>query len=276
MRHKVFCLSLLIAAFGPAPPLEAERIVVFGDSWGVPFAPALQQVLNDNGHSSVTVLNAAFGGETASQMSSNSLTRGLPYITDVLTTNSDANLVHLSIGGNDLLGSWNPAFTPSQEDALHQAIYDDITTVANHILSIRPDIQIYHPTYDYLPATTFDPLRFNPVLDSGSVFAQTLADSLPRMTFHNSLGLMQVNYGFSSLGIPPFDPSLPDPTRGSPSIAFADAIHLTADGYSIFAQEAFDVFYKSQAVPEPSSFALFSMGAIGVLDHRRRKRKQAA
>lgn len=133
---------------------EAGQVVVFGDSWAVPFAPALQQVLDGNGYSGINVANAAFGGETASNMASGSLTRGLPYITATLNANPDAQAVHLSIGGNDFLGGWLPSFTPAQDASLFDAIYLDIFTIVNHILSIRPDVEIYHPTYDYFPAST--------------------------------------------------------------------------------------------------------------------------
>jgi lysophospholipase L1-like esterase len=252
---------------------EAGQVVVFGDSWAVPFAPALQQVLDGNGYSGINVANAAFDGETASNMASGSLTRGLPYITATLNANPDAQAVHLSIGGNDYLDGWLPSFTPAQDASLFDAIYLDIFTIVNHILSIRPDVEIYHPTYDYLPASTVAGIttstRANSAFDIMAIEAQTLADSIPQLTFHNSLGLMQVQYGIPGLGIPAFDPSLPDSTLPSPEVAFADAIHLTSAGYLLFAEEAFDVFYEAQIVPEPAALALVGVGLFGMSYFRR-------
>lgn len=98
-----------------------------------------------------------------------------------------------------------------------------------------------------------------------AIEAQTLADSIPQLTFHNSLGLMQVQYGIPGLGIPAFDPSLPDSTLPSPEVAFADAIHLTPAGYLLFAEEAFDVFYEAQLVPEPVG-DLNGDGLVNALD----------
>jgi len=254
---------------------EAGQVVVFGDSWAVPFAPALQQVLDGNGLFGIDVVNAAFGGETASNMASGSLTRGLPYITDTLNANPDAQVVHLGIGGNDFLGGWLPSFTPAQDASLFDSIYLDISTIVNHILSIRPDVEIYHPTYDYFPASTVAGLttstRANSAFDNMAIEAQTLADSIPQLTFHNSLGLMQVQYGIPGMGIPAFDPSLPDTTLPSPEVAFADAIHLTSAGYQLFAEEAFDVFYAAELVPEPTAFVLASVGLFGMSFYRRRQ-----
>ena len=63
---------LVVAAFSallmPVAPSHAQRIVVFGDSWGVPAAPALQQVLIDHGLAD-TVAGAAVAGETAFNLS---------------------------------------------------------------------------------------------------------------------------------------------------------------------------------------------------------------
>ena len=82
---------------------RSAEVVVFGDSWGVPFAPALRHVLDEEGVNGVSVANAAFNGETAAQLSSFDQSRGLQYITNILNANPDAEIVHLSIGANDFL-----------------------------------------------------------------------------------------------------------------------------------------------------------------------------
>jgi len=276
IRFFPFSLAILIVSFATTSAI-AESVVVFGDSWGVPFEPALQQVLDDNGLGGVSVVNAAFGGETAAQMNSSSLSSGLPYISNVLNANPDAELVHLSIGGNDILSYLGQGILPGS--SVLSSIENDIATIVNHILSIRPDIQVYYPTYDYLPASAYNgssltPSNVNALFDTWAGNSQALANSIPRMTFNNSLGLMQQNYGLPGLGIPPFDPSLPDPNSPSPEIAFADPIHLTTEGYAIFAQEAFSVFYGPQLVPEPSALLLGALTSLGLLT-RRRKRLQA-
>ncbi|NOY41602.1 MAG: SGNH/GDSL hydrolase family protein [Planctomycetes bacterium] len=268
MKFKTTLTILLILAAANISK-ASNQIVVFGDSWGVPFAPALQQVLDDNGYGGVSVINAAFGGETASDMSSASPSRGLPYITSVLNANPDAELVHLSIGGNDALAQLS---APSWS-----SIYDDISTIVNHILSIRPDIQVYHTAYDYFPASIssfgLNYEQANAIFAPGATEGQLLADATPRMTFYDARGLMQTQFGIPELGIPANDPSLPDPTLPSPAASFADPIHLTTAGYAVFAQEAFDVFYESQlSIPEPSTLLLGVMAGVGLLARRRRGR----
>lgn len=136
---------VLACSFALAQPAFAARIVVFGDSWGVPAAPALQTVLIDNGLPD-TVFNAAAGGETAANLSSPS---GLQQISASLTANLDADLVHLSISGNDFLGSWNSSFTPMQQDALFQTIITDVETIVDHIIAERPGVQILWSSYDF-------------------------------------------------------------------------------------------------------------------------------
>ncbi len=243
---------VLVCSFALAQPAFAARIVVFGDSWGVPAAPALQTVLINNGLPD-SVFNAAVGGETAANLSTPS---GLQQISASLTANLDADLVHLSISGNDFLGQWNSSFTPVQQDALFQTIIADVETIVDHIIAERPGVQILWSSYDFprpLPLGT--PTEVNA---AGSVFA-ALAAALaaskgPSLTYIDFSGLMQVTYGFDGsqptvfdppFVVPPGDPSLPDPTLPSPAVSFIDAIHLTADGYAILAGAHFDQFYSA-------------------------------
>lgn len=264
---------VLACSFALAQPAFAARIVVFGDSWGVPAAPALQTVLIDNGLPD-TVFNAAAGGETAANLSSPS---GLQQISASLTANLDADLVHLSISGNDFLGSWNSSFTPMQQDALFQTIITDVETIVDHIIAERPGVQILWSSYDFprpLPLGT--PTEVNAAGIALATLAATLADSKgPSLTYIDFSGLMQVTYGFDGTQptvfdppfvIPPGDPSLPDPTLPSPDVSFSDAIHLTIDGYAILAEAHFDPFYSAILVaPVVPASNPWTRGVLAVL-----------
>ncbi len=82
-------------------------------------------------------------------------------------------------------------------------------------------------------------------------------------------GLMQVHFGIPQLGIPAFDPSLPDVTKPGPSSAFADSIHLTSAGYDGLAQRVYDDFYEPILVPQPASGALVALGLGRIVIGRR-------
>jgi lysophospholipase L1-like esterase len=275
-RRPISGPSLLLVVFSfatfHAAPALAARIVVFGDSWGVPAAPALQAVLVANGLLD-SVAGAAVGGETAANLSSAS---GLQHISNSLASNPDADLVHLSIGGNDFLGQWNASFTPAQENALFQAILADVEAIVDHILSVRPGVRIFWSSYDYprpLPLGT--PTQVNAAGARFAVAAEALAEAKGAGLTHGDFsGLMQVTYGFDAtqptpfdppFAIPPGDPSLPDPTLPSPDAAFSDPIHLTAAGYGVLAEAHYDAFYAAiLAVPVPAS-SPWSRGGLAAL-----------
>jgi lysophospholipase L1-like esterase len=234
--------------------LAADEILVLGDSWGYATAPALQQVLDDNGYASVGVVDEAVPGDTAANLARPS---GLQGISSDLTAHPDTALVHLSIGGNDFLGSWSASMNPAQEDALFDGIVADIETIVLHIGSERPDVAILLPSYDYprpLPLGT--PLEVNTAALELASRVQALAGSIPGATFENLNGLMQLLFGFPTLGIPPFDPTLPRLDLPGPEEAFSDSIHLTVEGYLLFANELLDRFYApalgNAVVPVPA------------------------
>ena len=245
-------LALLLIAAAPA---LAARIVVFGDSWGVAAAVALQQVLVDHGIPDA-VTNAAAGGDTAANLSSPT---GLQHIADSLDANPDADLIHLSIGGNDFLGQWNSSLTPAQEAALFAAILSDVETIVDHILLVRPGVTILWSSYDFSrPLAIGTPPEVNAAALEIAGLAAALADAKgPGFSYGDFNGLMQVTYGFDGVQqtpfdppfpIPPGDPSLPDPIWPSPAASFSDPIHLTAAGYAILAEAQYDSFYAMHFV----------------------------
>ena len=133
------------------------------------------------------------------------------------------------------------------------------------------------PSYDYprpLPLGT--PLEVNTAAEELASRVQVLADSIPGATFENLNGLMQLHFGFPTLAIPPFDPSLPRLDLPGPEEAFpvSDPIHLTAEGYLLFADELFDRFYGQAlgpaAVPALPDSAVWALGVLLVALTRRR------
>jgi len=241
----VFPILLLLTS-----PLYAADILVVGDSWGVAAGLALPAALVEKG-SPATVASIAVGGETAKNLST---AARLADITAALALNGDATLVHLSIGGNDFLGSWNATFSSTEEDALLADIMADVTTIVDHILAQRPDIRIYWSSYDFpRPLLIGTPEEVNRASQRFSMQAQALADAKgPSLSYGDFYGMTQIEYGFDGVQSSPFDPavaipagdpSLPDPKYPGPAIAYQDPIHLTPSAYLLLASLQYDRFY---------------------------------
>jgi len=243
----IFTICLLAAS-----PSFAARILVVGDSWGVAAGPALQAVLVDN-DSLNTVASIAVGGETAENLNTPAW---LADITTALEENNDATLVHLSIGGNDFLGTWDSSFSSNDENQLIADILEDVTAIVDHILTQRPDIRIYWSSYDFpRPLIIGTPEEVNLASQRFSQRAQALADEKgDALSYGNFNGLTQVEYGFDGeqetmfdpvVAIPAGDPSLPDPKYPGPASAYADLIHLTPEAYLVLADRQYDEFYAN-------------------------------
>ncbi|MCJ7815008.1 MAG: SGNH/GDSL hydrolase family protein, partial [Xanthomonadales bacterium] len=248
LKISTLFLSLLLTA----APLQAARILVIGDSWGVAAGPSLQQVLIDNG-STDSVASIAVGGETAENVNTSGW---LQQITTALEQNPDADFVHLSLGGNDFLGHWSSFISQAEEDQLIADILEDITAIVDHILEQRPAIRIYWSSYDFpRPLFIGTPLDVNNASMRFSEKAQALADTKgDALVYGDFNGLTQVEYGFDGIQtstfdpdfpIPPGDPSLPDPQYPGPAGAYADPIHLTEEAFLMLAGNQYEQFYQA-------------------------------
>ena len=58
-------------------------------------------------------------------------------------------VVHLSIGGNDVLGDWHISFTQQQTDSLRDAVQERLLEVIEFIKTTRPGIRILWSGYCY-------------------------------------------------------------------------------------------------------------------------------
>lgn len=250
------CTALL--ALSLATPASARTVLFFGDSWGQGEEAGLSILFADL-ELGVGIADATIGGQLAADLSNAS---GLSYISSSLSFYPDADLVHLSIGGLDFLSQWSSSLTPAQEQALFQSIVDDVETIVDHILSIRPEARVFWSGYTYpRPLGTGTPAEMNAAGAALNDLASQLADEKGEsLTFGDYFGLMQVSYGFDGIQhtpfdpavvIPPGDPSLPDPTFPGPFAAFADSIHLTLASHEILAQAHYDDFYRAILNPAP-------------------------
>jgi len=223
-----------------------DRVVVFGDSWGFLSAPSLRRTFDAQAPGN-DIRNAAIPGDKASDLSnpnSSDPNEGLLHITSTLATHSTADLVHLSLGGNDLQSNWTAALSPADEDTLLTRITDDIEAVVLHIVAQRPDIEVFYSSYTYLRplpdlGTVFE---VNTVLENLQSRVEARLANIPRATAGNFYGLMQTLWGTSAL---------PDVNLPGPSQAFFDAIHLTAFGpgplgYDQLADAQYEAFYQSR------------------------------
>lgn len=277
MRRFLLPLLTLLAVAAFAAPASAQatvpRVLVVGDSWAdyVWQQRTVRQVLAQAGHADKTERGAltAVSGTTAAQWAS-PLFLGL--ITTELAVYPTIDVVHLSIGGNDLLGNWNASMGPVAEQALMAQVMADIEIVVNHIRAQRPGIQIVMVGYDYsnfremapifswgwllwLYLGSPSPSRMGHAL--GDFAALRAAYSLQNADVHyiHNYGLMQWFFGYPLYGAPrfavPFPGQAPSflPLPGgsadhpSPPTAMYDSFHLNPNGYQVLVANAVYHFY---------------------------------
>lgn len=280
-------MALVVSMAASHRVAAAERIVTIGDSWaflianGAPgslppvssYGNAMQTMLNTF-HPGVTVANESFGGGTAAQHAAQ-----LADITARINAHPSADIVWLSSGGNDMLlgqlaGGYSNTLSPEQKTSLYNAIGSSVNTVVNHILSLRPDIQVVIEGYDYInvwdtvSGQAGDTMRFNlgigktgiPLVDlmqnqtlnAGFRDMETrkvaIADASRRVHHLWNYGLNSAVAGYSGyFGTVPgqgfYPPDLwPDlPVRAS-LMGNTDPIHLNTQGYlnlSVRAEQAY-------------------------------------
>lgn len=286
-RHKRGLVGVvLVVALAVAPASAAEKIITIGDSWAHLIADygSLQLMLNTffpgQGY---TVANESFGGGTAQQHASQ-----LSQITSKINAHPQADIVYLSSGGNDFLagqtlGGWYLGM--SGESAFFDSVGGYVQTVVDHILSIRPDIQIVIGGYDYINA--WDPdlsnggagqvFRANFALGlngTGYIFSiptfeigqqqslnaafrsleqrkQNIAGASRRVHYVYNFGIVNSLNGYNgyfgtwSAGSDPSAYNDLPVTRSRLGSGGDDPIHLDATGYNIIATQAYNSFFNT-------------------------------
>ena len=255
-------LSLLVftvtAAGDPVP-----RILLAGDSWSAlmqafdTYQEVLPEFAGYENYRSIGFRTSVVGIQ-ADEFIAPAM---LATVAEELALYPTIDIVHLSLGGNDILyGRWLPSMSPEQQENLFNAITADIETAIDFILAQRPDIRVGLCGYSFADHNYVEvqPTQANQAITALERKKRAMVQSKQRVFYIHNLGLMQYTYG-----IPQADPPIPphsvpypggypeyDPMPGgnilytAPAVALVDGdVHLTPDGYKVVARRCMDEFY---------------------------------
>lgn len=276
-------LSTTLTSFAQCEEVDEARVLLIGDSWAF-FMNAdgtFNEVFDRWGQTNYEFYSnptlAVNGARTEDFLEEERLTE----IQNQLNDKPEIEVVHVSLGGNDFLGSWNVDFTTEETEELSDETFDEIITLVDFIKSVRADIQIVFSGYMYAnfaeiindasPLEESHPFygnweemgfpnfeQLNTLLNdfSDRVFEYSMTD--PQIAFVHDPALMQVIYGQEEpLGVdpggtyPPYFQPLPygDVTYPSPKVSMRDyglvrdCFHLSYDAYIQMISYQFLRFY---------------------------------
>lgn len=276
MMKKNYSLTILLSIisistiFSQCIEQEKPRVLLVGDSWA--FFMSVDGTINNAfkkwGHSNYKFVSNGVVAENGAETNDFLTSAKQNEIKKLLDQYPSIKVVHLSIGGNDVLGDWKVSFSQGKTDTLKQEVSNRLIQVIDFIKSCRPGIKILwsgycypnfgeviptsnlgnnHPFYGTWQKMEFpDFLTINSLLNAFSKDVDSFAKTDPQVEFVNATGLMQYTFGQSQpLGVapggtyPPFSVPLPegDPNYPSPKnsmrdyLLTKDCFHLSAKGY---------------------------------------------
>lgn len=269
--------------FAQCQEVDQNKVLLVGDSWA--FFMGADQTFNTIfqrwGHSNYKYFTngtlSENGAETVDFMQPDKQAE----IQAQLDAQPDIEVVHLSLGGNDVLGDWNVDFTQFQTDSLIDTVLTRLITIVDFIKEARPGIRIVwsgyaypnfgqvladagalqtiHPFYGTWQGMGFPTFQqLNEILNEVSNIVEAIAALDPQIDFVSATGLMQHTFGqATNLSVPPggsyppFVAPLPEgyPDYPSPKASmrnyglFLDCFHLSATGYRDFINYQTQKFY---------------------------------
>lgn len=246
------------------------KILMMGDSWAyfMHFEQTLNQVMAKWGHSNVKYVSNGTLSENGTQTDDFLKDDKKNAFLAALAQNPDIEIVHLSIGGNDMLGDWKKSFTQGHTDTLRHEVLFRLDSIVQFIKAAKPGIKILWSGYTYPnfeePITspglftgsnhpfygTWSDMEFPNFLQINTVLNDVSTDMIaytstePDVYFVNATGILQYTTGQSSplcCGIQPqatypaHSVSLPlgDPNYPSPISTMRDYLGLTKDCFHL-------------------------------------------
>lgn len=277
------CITLLFTALLVAPVHAAPRILIVGDSWAqsVWVAGVMDQALARAGFEDVTSVgeSCALGGTRADQWVTPAYQ---DKIRDALEAHSTVDMVHLIIGGNDVLRRIKEqnvfeVWTAEQRRREWDGIARNIKRIVTHCLAFEQVRHVVLAGYDYLnPATASEVYallgqtfhfggmtqeQVNQCFIEHEKSKRDIGLALDNCTYVHNLGLAQYHFNeppdARRPGGPPDYEPFPggDPRRPMPDAAFmtvhfagrdypGDGIHPNEEAHLVMLDNAVATVYK--------------------------------
>jgi len=256
------------------------KVLLVGDSWA--FFMNVDQTINNAfkkwGFSNYKYITNGVISENGAQTDDFLKPDKQRVIDSLIKAYPSIEAIHLSIGGNDVLGDWKVSFTQAQTDTLKNQVAQRLEQVIDFLKTTRPGIRILWSGYVYtnfqeVLETTFlgtnhpfystwqkmefpTAAQLNAVQNQFSADVEAYAAADPQVDFINVPGLMQYTFGQSTaLAVPPggtyaaFTQPLPlgDPTYPSPQNSMRDYLGITKDCFHLSAKGYADLIeYHTQ------------------------------
>lgn len=248
------------------------RVLLVGDSWTEFFwiNRSLRNVFSDQGHGDIWEKGdlTTLSGSTAAEWTE---IQQLQTIADELALNPSIDIIQVTLGGNDFLAGvqgngWYVGITQEEEQAVIDRIISDIGIVIDYTLNLNPEYKVLLSFYDFPNfeeslngilsfscEDLFNRMNQPTTLELNQAFGRFNASlkaqiaAFERVSLVDHVGLMQFQFGFPAMNIPPGsllppgDPNLPSPIQAM--FLGADCIHLNSAGYEGIAKNLWDSYY---------------------------------
>jgi len=242
------------------------KVLLAGDSWA--FFMNIDQTFNNAfkkwGFSNYKYMTNALIAENGAQTDDFLKPDKQNFIDSVIKKHPSIEVVHLSIGGNDVLGDWKKSFTQAQTDTLKNQVSARLKQIIDFIKTTRPGIRILwsgyvytnfqevlektflgssHPFYSTWQKMEFPTAaQINDIQNQFSADVEAYAATDPQVDFINVPALMQYTFGqTTALAVAPggtypaFTQPLPlgDPSYPSPQNSMRDYLNVTKDCFHL-------------------------------------------
>lgn len=296
-----------IGAFAQCEEDDTPRVLLIGDSWAnfMNTDGTINDVLTKWGHSNFKYYAngnvAVNGAETPDFLEADMQEE----IQSILNENPTIDFVHLSIGGNDVMGDWDINFTQAATDQLQQEASVRLRTIIEFLKQAKPGIKVLWSGYCYpnfeeiiqnfAPFQTGHPfygtwdgmgqptnLQINNLLNEFDGMVLDYTDTTPNVDFFEAPGILQYNWGqIEPLGVAPggtypaFTVPMPygDPVYPSPIPAMrdygiiGDCFHLSPEGYFTLVDFHARKYYHKQLMDDMYLLATNDAGTGSVDDN---------
>lgn len=268
------CLTPFSASWAQCNEAPVERVLLMGDSWAAMMGTdnSINSAFATWGHSNYKFYTNAVLSENGTETVDFIQPSRLNEIQTQLLARPTIDFVHMSLGGNDVLGQWNKNWSQAKTDSLLDSVSARLTFIFDFIKSVRPGIKILWSGYAYpnfgeiigdlAPFQSSHPFyatwngmgqpnfsQINGVLNYYSAEMAAIANADPQVEFVNATGLIQHVFGQSTpLTVPPNAsypaftapmplgyPDYPSPKNAMRNyVIFKDCFHLSPASFEQF------------------------------------------